>query len=98
MGLNTHLMLEEHALEQEIARLEGYGDDVGVEREGGWQAFEGAALLKQHLAGLRKVRHDYNWFLDGVADGRPTPGVSPRFHDHAEAFERMIQGADAKPA
>lgn len=52
-------------------------------------------MLKRRLAELRAVQRRYNQFLNTVVDGKPAPaGVSPRFHDHVEAFE-CIRKADA---
>jgi hypothetical protein len=100
MGLNKHMMIEEHELEWEIAELrgEGEGDDE-------WWAFEDADepteadlaradKLERRLDDLRRAQCGYNRFLGGVVVGEPAPGVSPRFRDHVEGFE-SIQNADA---
>jgi hypothetical protein len=101
MSLNKHMMLEAHALEQDIEALTGEGG--AWEEEHWWEEKERdpptaadlarAEELKQRLAELRKVQHDYNTSLGGVSDGKPAPGVSPRFYGHVKAFER-IQNAD----
>ena len=107
MGLNKHMMIEEHELEREIAELRGEGEDDGVEWDGEWWAFDDADPptaadlaradeLERRLEELRTVQRNYNQFLDTVVDGKSAPaGVSSRFHDHVGAFER-IQDADAK--
>ena len=104
MGLNKHMMLEEHDLEQEIAELRGESQEDGIDgcwMDGEWWDYDEdrppptaadlarADELERRLEELRKVQRDYNTFLGGVADGKPAPGVSPRFYDHVEAFARI---------
>src|SRR4051812_13090107 len=108
MGLNKHMMIEEHELEEEIAELEGEPvdgvDGCWMDRE--WWDFgeerpsptaadlAKARKLRGRLAELRLVKERYNEFLGTVLDGKPAPaGVLPRFHDHVDAFAR-IQDAD----
>lgn len=108
MGLNKHMMIEEHELEQEIARLRGECEEDGDYWDGervSFADFGGVASptaadlaradeLERRLEELRAAQRRYNQFLDTVVDGKPTPdGVSPHFNDHRRTFER-IQKAD----
>jgi hypothetical protein len=95
MGLNKHMLLEEHELEQELEWLLGEGDEWDDDPP---DDVDPARIeeLERRLAELRKVQRDYNQFLGTMVDGKPAPsGVSPRFQDHVEAFER-IQKADTE--